>query len=269
MARRAIAIAAGLCALAVAPGAGAQSTLEASCPGPNESTLEVGNGRVAQTFAATSTGLLTDADVLVRRQPTTSSDFVIEIREVDGVGAPTNIVLASTSVAAATLPVDQLTLIHASFADPAPISAGVPYAVAARRAGAETIGVGVRDGDDCSGQLFQSGAMGAFTPAESGLDLVYSVYVRETDPPETTIVESPKPKTRRRAATFAFATDEPGSTFLCSLDGAPAEPCSSPIAFAGLKRKRHSFLVSARDVAGNVDQTPATFDWRIKKKRRK
>jgi hypothetical protein len=31
----------------------------------------------------------------------------------------------------------------------------------------------------------------------------------------------------------------------------------------GLKRKKHTFSVRAVDQAGNADQTPATFSWRV------
>ena len=62
------------------------------------------------------------------------------------------------------------------------------------------------------------------------------------------------------AATFTFSADESAS-FSCSLDGAAYTPCSSPIRYTGLASGWHTFAVRARDVAGNVDPSPARTRW--------
>jgi Beta-propeller repeat len=91
----------------------------------------------------------------------------------------------------------------------------------------------------------------------------------DTDPPETLITKGPKRKTKRRNASFGFISTEPGSSFECSLDGkATFKPCASPLELR-VKRGKHSFQVQATDPAGNVDATPATDDWKVKKKRKK
>ncbi len=87
-------------------------------------------------------------------------------------------------------------------------------------------------------------------------------------PPETTITKHPKDKTRKKTAVFEFSTNEPGATFECSLDGAAFAPCTSPDTLK-VKKGKHSFEVRARDAAGNVDGSPATDDWKVKKKKRK
>jgi hypothetical protein len=84
--------------------------------------------------------------------------------------------------------------------------------------------------------------------------------------PETAITKHPKSKTKKKQATFEFTSTEPNSTFECSLDGAPFAPCSSPDSFK-VKKGKHTFSARAKDAAGNVDPSPATFDWKVKKRK--
>jgi hypothetical protein len=81
-------------------------------------------------------------------------------------------------------------------------------------------------------------------------------------------------KTRKKRATlsFEFISSEPGSSFECSLDGGPYEPCASPEVEkvkAKRKAKLHVFGVRATDPAGNADPTPATDDFKLRRKRRR
>jgi hypothetical protein len=87
------------------------------------------------------------------------------------------------------------------------------------------------------------------------------------DPPETTITKHPKNKTTKRKAKFKFGSDETGSTFECSLDGAPFESCAPPFKDK-VKRRKHTFAVRAIDTAGSTDPTPATDEWKVKKPKR-
>jgi hypothetical protein len=87
-------------------------------------------------------------------------------------------------------------------------------------------------------------------------------------PPETTITSGPKAKTTSKSATFEFASNETGSTFECSLDGAPFVACTSPDSVKAKKSGSHNFQVRARDAAGNVDKTEATYLWKLKHKRK-
>ena len=89
----------------------------------------------------------------------------------------------------------------------------------------------------------------------------------DTAPPDTTITKRPKDKTKKKTATFEFTSSEPGSTFDCKLDGAQFQPCTSPDTLK-VKKGKHTFEVRARDAAGNVDATPASDDWKVKKKRK-
>jgi trypsin len=90
--------------------------------------------------------------------------------------------------------------------------------------------------------------------------------------PETAITKGPKKKLktrkkRRRAkAKFVFSSSEPGTRFECSVDGATLTACESPFKVKTRKGK-HLFQVRATDQAGNVDATPASRNWRVKRKR--
>lgn len=77
--------------------------------------------------------------------------------------------------------------------------------------------------------------------------------------PETTIA-------KRRGNKIFFASSEPNSTFLCSLDGRKARPCTSPFTLKKPREGRHRFTVVATDAAGNRDGSPAKLSFRIKAK---
>jgi len=111
---------------------------------------------------------------------------------------------------------------------------------------------------------FQSGSR---LPAGAAQDPDIASCTPDTTPPDTTITKYPKAKTRKKQATFEFTSTEPGS-FECSLDGAPFASCTSPDTLK-VKKGKHSFAVRAKDAVGNVDPTPATFNWKVKKKKKK
>jgi hypothetical protein len=92
----------------------------------------------------------------------------------------------------------------------------------------------------------------------------------DTAAPDTTITSQPKAKTKKKKATFEFTGTDARvvASFECSLNGAPLSPCTSPRTVKGKKGKNH-FEVRAKDAAGNVDATPATYDWKVKKKKKK
>ncbi|HEX9696755.1 MAG TPA: Ig-like domain-containing protein [Actinomycetota bacterium] len=81
--------------------------------------------------------------------------------------------------------------------------------------------------------------------------------------PDTTITGGPSGAGSSREATFTFASTEAGSTFACSLDGAPFASCASPFTRTDLADGPHAFAVRAADAAGNTDPTPATASWSI------
>jgi hypothetical protein len=263
-------ITAGLLVLASAPQASAQETLDANCPGREFSYASMSSGasRFAQSFTAGITGEVTSAQVDVTKQGT-AGDYRLDINEVDAAGVPTNTALASAIIPDAAVPAGD-SLITGSFANPAQVSAGQEYALIVTRPTSSWLQVGTRAGNDCPGRLFFSNTQaGAFGPLGAGDDLIFAVFVREIDPPETTITKGPKGKTRKRRATFEFTSDEPGSSFRCAVDGQTLKvPCTSPYTIR-VKRGKHTFQVQATDTAGNADPTPAVDGWKVKKKRKR
>jgi hypothetical protein len=113
---------------------------------------------------------------------------------------------------------------------------------------------------DCDGDGFGDETQDAEIPPIAACD---------PSAPETTITTGPKDKTRRRRATFGFTSSEPASSFQCAVDGQALKvPCTSPYTVK-VKKGKHTFRVQATDQAGNVDGTPATDSWKVKKKRKK
>ena len=85
----------------------------------------------------------------------------------------------------------------------------------------------------------------------------------DTTPPETTITSGPPASTSSTSATFAFTATESGSTFLCKLDSNAEAGCTSGITYSNLAAGSHHFEVRARDAAGNIDPSPAIWNWTI------
>ncbi|MDP3154170.1 MAG: Ig-like domain-containing protein [Archangium sp.] len=84
----------------------------------------------------------------------------------------------------------------------------------------------------------------------------------DTTAPDTTLTSTPPAVSNSSSANFAFTSTEAG-TFECSLDGAAFAACTSPRALSGLTDGAHTFRVRARDAAGNLDATPASFTWTV------
>ncbi|MCX7624163.1 MAG: metallophosphoesterase [Thermomicrobium sp.] len=124
-------------------------------------------------------------------------------------------------------------------------------------------------------QSFGSGAVSQIQIGENGTGRTFDVRFddvaadtgpieapADTAPPETTLTSAPPATTTSSSATFSFVADEL-ATFRCSLDGAPAQVCTSPVTYSGLAAGAHTFTVVAVDVSGNVDPTPASYSWEI------
>ena len=107
---------------------------------------------------------------------------------------------------------------------------------------------------DAAGNLDQSPATHTWTASAPAPDA--------TDP-QTTIDAGPTATTASTSAGFAFSSNEPGSTFQCSLDNGAYAACTSPKTYTGLAPGPHSFAVVATDAAGNTDDSAATQAWTI------
>jgi hypothetical protein len=81
--------------------------------------------------------------------------------------------------------------------------------------------------------------------------------VDTTAPGAPNITSGPSDPSNTSTPTFTF-TGDPGSTFLCALDGGTLVACTSPYATAPISGGSHTFQVEQVDAAGNTS-VPATF----------
>lgn len=84
-------------------------------------------------------------------------------------------------------------------------------------------------------------------------------------PPETTITSGPATGSfvTSGEVTFGFASNVPGSRFVCTLDGVELPCASSSVRLASLTQGTHEFSTAAVDDAGDVDPSPATRSWTV------
>src|SRR5687768_4596417 len=87
----------------------------------------------------------------------------------------------------------------------------------------------------------------------------------DTAAPATRLVMGPPALDNNTSPEFVFEGDDAEGpvTFECSLDGAPATPCVSPLTLSSLLDGAHTFEITAIDAAGNRDTTPVSFAWTI------
>jgi hypothetical protein len=79
-------------------------------------------------------------------------------------------------------------------------------------------------------------------------------FTAETTPPQASITAGPTQgsTTNDPTPTFSFASNEPGSTFVCRFDAGSFNACSSPFTRATpLPNGAHAFYVKAIDAPGN------------------
>jgi hypothetical protein len=93
-------------------------------------------------------------------------------------------------------------------------------------------------------------------------------FVTDSTPPDTTITAHPADPTSSTSASFSFTgsddqTPPAALTFECKLDSSTFAACISPKSYSGLSLGSHTFAVRAKDAAGNVDTSPASFTWQI------
>ena len=79
---------------------------------------------------------------------------------------------------------------------------------------------------------------------------------------DTVIDSAPSSPTSATTATFTFHATAAGATFACSLDGAAATACASPVSYPGLADGPHTFSVAAT-ANGTTDPSPATSNWTV------
>jgi hypothetical protein len=91
-------------------------------------------------------------------------------------------------------------------------------------------------------------------------------WVADLIAPNTTIVTSPLNPTNSPTGDFTFSGTDTGGgavTFECRIDGAAFSTCPASFTAGPLDDGTHTLDVRARDLAGNVDVTPATYTWEV------
>ncbi|MFL5846685.1 MAG: hypothetical protein ACJ762_18540 [Solirubrobacteraceae bacterium] len=86
------------------------------------------------------------------------------------------------------------------------------------------------------------------------------VEAPDTTAPDTTASAA---TVLKRTATISFSSTEPGSSFLCRLDGGAYAACTSPGTFSNLTHGSHTVDVVAVDAAGNPDASPASVTFAV------
>lgn len=88
-------------------------------------------------------------------------------------------------------------------------------------------------------------------------------YTIDKTPPDTTITATPANPSNTSGPAFQFGSSELVSSFECKLDAGAFAACSSPQTYTGVPDGNHTFQVRAIDAVGNVDPSPASYNWTI------
>ncbi|HEX5750978.1 MAG TPA: Ig-like domain-containing protein [Archangium sp.] len=91
-----------------------------------------------------------------------------------------------------------------------------------------------------------------------------NVFTVDTVPPETEIISAPPKSSNSRLAAFEFGSPSGATDFDCRLDDARSfAACGPTPVFTKLSDGEHTLQVRARDSAGNVDPSPAIYQWTV------
>ncbi|MFH1028964.1 MAG: kelch repeat-containing protein, partial [Pseudomonadota bacterium] len=113
------------------------------------------------------------------------------------------------------------------------------------------------------GRILVAGGVDGTAPNGAVLSSVELYTPLIADEVDTTITSGPDAVTDSTGATFEFTSSPAGGTFKCSLDNAVFETCISGKTYNSLLGGSHRFQVYATDLQGNVDPTPAIYNWTI------
>ncbi|MGI5865641.1 MAG: YCF48-related protein, partial [Myxococcales bacterium] len=85
-------------------------------------------------------------------------------------------------------------------------------------------------------------------------------WTMDAFPPVVLFTAAPPEHTDQRSALLTYVANKPGCSFRCSLDGAPAAPCSGSSSYSNLADGPHVFGVVAIDTQGRAgDQAEARW----------
>lgn len=102
--------------------------------------------------------------------------------------------------------------------------------------------------------------------ASGNVDPVGATTSFTVRPPVTTSLLSETPEalyTSQTAMVFTFSSNQSDAHFVCSLNGAAATACTSPMTYSGLSDGVKTFKVQAVDIYGTVDALGASYSWTV------
>ena len=102
------------------------------------------------------------------------------------------------------------------------------------------------------------------TAGNVGHSAPVTLSVDTTPPAAPTLDSQPQDPSSAATATFAFSHAEATVAFRCRLDGGAFAGCSSPASYGGLTDGAHTFVVKARDAAGN-EGAVVSYSWVVDK----
>jgi hypothetical protein len=89
-----------------------------------------------------------------------------------------------------------------------------------------------------------------------------TITVEDMTAPDT-MMDSQPPDPSGADVTFTFSSPDSTATFECQLDNDGYADCTAPQNYTGLANGPHIFDVRAKDPAGNMDATPASYSWTV------
>lgn len=87
-------------------------------------------------------------------------------------------------------------------------------------------------------------------------------FILDRTVPSVSIDSGPSAVVNNRSPNFGFSSNDGNATFLCSLDNAHFDRCTSPKSYVVLSDGQHTFQVKATDAAGNTSST-ARRTWTV------
>lgn len=81
--------------------------------------------------------------------------------------------------------------------------------------------------------------------------------------PDTRVLSGPPALTNQRSATFDLDSPTPDVSYECSLDEGAFAACADPLVLTSVAEGAHQLQARARDSAGQVDDTPASYSWTV------
>jgi hypothetical protein len=225
------------------------------------------------TFTETSAGALTSGEGLVLLSPDATQ---IAAYRTTFSKVPTALETGGLVLGAATVNTSTLVVATTSGTVTAPPQTAAIFPVTTPSASASTVtfsnlayGVGTLV---APGAMVVTGVVehaGGLTTAVGGNQVVDEVddlglgTTSGTTPPVASFSQTPHLASSSTSATFAFQSDQVGSTFACSLDGVVVSlNCPTPITLPGLGQGHHSFTVQAFNLA-DIASAPVAYGWTV------